>query len=108
MTEPFGAATRESLSNVAASLNAGKDKAASDRFFNYDLGRDQVEAMYRGDWLARKVMDIVPADSVRAWREWSGHRPDVAAAEREERRLDLRGRCGARWCWGDSTAAARS
>ncbi len=46
--------------------------------------------MYRGDWLARKIVDIVPSDMVREWREWSGHRADVAAVEREERRLGLR------------------
>ncbi len=46
--------------------------------------------MYRGDWLARKVVDIVPYDSVRAWRSWSGHRADVARFEAAERRLGLR------------------
>ena len=64
---------RDSLSNLAASLGAGKDKAAHDAFTVFDLGRGQIEAMYRGDWLARKVVDIVLDDSVRAWRAWSGH-----------------------------------
>ena len=72
---------RDSLSNLAASLNAGRDKAAGDAFFVFDLGRGQVEAMYRGDWLARKVVDIVPYDMVREWRAWSGDRAAVAAAE---------------------------
>ena len=53
MPPAFTGAVRDSLSNLAASLGAGKDKAASDRFL-------QVEAMVRGDWLARKVVDIVP------------------------------------------------
>ena len=39
---------------------AGRDKAAHDAFTVFDLGRAQIEAMYRGDWLARKVVDIVP------------------------------------------------
>ncbi len=46
--------------------------------------------MYRGDWLARKIVDIVPYDMVREWREWAGDRPAVAAAEAAERRLGLR------------------
>ena len=83
-------ATRDSLSNLAASLGGGKDKAANDRFFLAPLARDQVEAMYRGDWLARKVVDIVPYDSVRAWREWAGAPADVAAMEQTEARLGLR------------------
>ncbi len=90
MPSSFTAATRDSLSNLAASLGVGKDKAAHDAFTLFDLGRAQVEAMYRGDWLARKVVDIVPYDMARAWRSWSGHRADVARFEAAERRLGLR------------------
>ena len=43
-----------------------------------------------GPRLARKVVDIVPYDSVRAWRAWSGHRADVDRIEAAERRLGLR------------------
>ena len=68
MSFSFGAETRDSLSNLAASLGAGKDKAAGDAFFVFDLPRSQIDAMYRGDWLARKVVDIVPYDMVREWR----------------------------------------
>ena len=60
MPSSFSAGVRDSLSNLAASLGAGKDKAAQDAFFVFDLDRSQIEAMYRGDWLARKVVDIVP------------------------------------------------
>ena len=59
----FGAGVRDSLSNLAASLGTGRDKASHDAFMVFDLGRAQVEAMYRGDWLARKVVDIVPFDT---------------------------------------------
>ncbi len=86
----FTGAVRDSLSNLAASLNAGKDKAANDSFMLFDLDRGQIEAMYRGDWLARKVVDIVPSDMVREWRAWSGHRADVARVEAAERLLGLR------------------
>ena len=90
MSFSFGAETRDSLSNLAASLGAGKDKAAGDAFFVFDLPRSQIDAMYRGDWLARKVVDIVPYDMVREWRTWSGHAAEVARAEAAERRLGLR------------------
>ena len=91
MSHASGSAfARDSLSNLAASLNAGRDKAAGDAFFVYDLGRSQVDAMYRGDWLARKVVDIVPYDMVREWRQWSGKRAAVATAEAAERRFGLR------------------
>ncbi len=90
MPPSFTAGVRDSLSNLAASLGAGKDKAAYDSFVLFDLDRGQIEAMYRGDWLARKVVDIVPYDMVREWRAWSGHREDVARVEAAERRLGLR------------------
>ena len=69
----FSAGVRDSLSNLAASLGVGRDKAAHDAFGLRTLERAEVEAMYRGDWLARKVVDIVPYDIVREWRAWSGH-----------------------------------
>ena len=86
----FSAGVRDSLSNLAASLGVGKDKASHDAFGLRSLERAQIEAMYRGDWLARKVVDIVPYDSIRAWRAWSGHRADVDRMEAAERRLGLR------------------
>ena len=90
MPPSFTGAARDSLSNLAASLNAGKDKAANDSFVLFDLDRGQIEAMVRGDWLARKVVDIVPYDMVREWRAWSGHRADVERIAAAERRLGLR------------------
>ena len=62
----FSAGVRDSLSNLAASLGVGKDKAVHDAFGLRSLERAQIEAMYRGDWLARKTVDIVPYDSIRA------------------------------------------
>ena len=46
---PSFTATRDSLSNLAASLGAGRDKAAHDAFTVVDLDRAQIEATYRGD-----------------------------------------------------------
>ena len=90
MPSTFTASVRDGLSNLAASLGVGKDKAATDAFVFRDLDRAQIEAMYRGDWLARKIVDIVPADMCREWRQWSGHRADVVRMEAAERRLGLR------------------
>ena len=90
MPPAFTGAVRDSLSNLAASLGSGKDKAAGDSFVLFDLDRGQIEAMVRGDWLARKVVDIVPYDMVREWRAWSGHRVDVERIATAERRLGLR------------------
>ena len=79
----------DSLSNLAASLNVGRDKAAGDAFFVAALGREQIESLYRGDWLARKIVDIVPYDCVREWRAWHGDTADVGRIEATEARLGL-------------------
>ena len=86
MLTTFTASVRDGLSNLAASLGVGRDKASADAFVLRDLDQAQIEAMYRGDWLARKVVDIVPADMCREWRAWSGHRADVERMEAAERR----------------------
>ena len=85
-----GHAALDSLSNLAASLNAGKDKQAGDAFFIPALARDQIESLYRGDWLARKIVDIVPYDCVREWRSWQGEAGAVARVKALESRLNLR------------------
>ena len=85
-----GHAALDSLSNLAASLNAGKDKQAGDAFFVPVLARDQIESLYRGDWLARKIVDIVPYDCVREWRAWQGEAGAVSRMKALESRLNLR------------------
>ena len=85
-----GHAALDSLSNLAASLNAGKDKQAGDAFFIPALGRDQIESLYRGDWLARKIVDIVPYDCVREWRQCQGEAGAVSRVKALESRLNLR------------------
>ena len=80
----------DSLSNLAASLNAGKDKQAGDTFFIPALARDAIESLYRGDWLARKIVDIVPYDCVREWRQWQGEAGAVTRVRALESRLNLR------------------
>ncbi|MGJ0397423.1 MAG: DUF1073 domain-containing protein [Methylocystis sp.] len=80
-------ALADSLANLAASLGAGKDKLAGDSFFIAPLSREQLDAMYRGDWLARKIVDIVPYDMIREWREWAGDAKAVDRAEAVEKKF---------------------
>ncbi len=45
---------------------------------------------YRGDWIARKVVNIPAFDMVRAWRDLQADAKSIEAIETEERRLQIR------------------
>lgn len=61
----------DSFINLVANLGTPKDKRTSGYFALRDIGIDQLEAMYAGDWLSGKVIDIPVDDSTRKWRKIS-------------------------------------
>jgi phage-related protein (TIGR01555 family) len=79
----------DTLTNVVAGLFSAKDKLAHDRFGLFFQDRTQLDAAYRGDWIARKVIDVPPFDMTREWRRWHAAPPQIAAIEAEEARLGL-------------------
>ena len=89
---------RDGLENLIAQLGTEKDKRASSHFVNNrrlsaDGNQDELSAMYRTDWLSGKVVDIIPNDMTREWRNFTGEiEPEmVKDLEAEEARLDLVG-----------------
>jgi phage-related protein (TIGR01555 family) len=91
MGKPVLAAVRDGLSNLVSGLGLiGKDKRVSDQFIFSIMDRGQLEAAYRGDWVARKAIDIPAQDATRAWRTWEIDGDDVDKLEEEERRLNIR------------------
>ena len=79
----------DTLTNLVAGLFTGKDKLAHDRFGLVPQDRGQLDAAYRGDWIARKVIDVPPFDMIREWRRWHAAPEQIAAIEAEEARLDV-------------------
>jgi phage-related protein (TIGR01555 family) len=79
----------DTLTNLVAGLFTGKDKLAHDRFGLVPQDRGQLDAAYRGDWIARKVIDVPPFDMTREWRRWHADPAQIAAIEAEEARLDV-------------------
>ena len=68
---------KDSLENLVAQLGTEQDKRANGKFVNKRRlslkgNEDELNALYRTDWLAGKVVDIVPEDMTREWREFSG------------------------------------
>jgi hypothetical protein len=98
---------RDGLENLIANLGTEQDKRSHSRFVNNKrLSRDgnqqELSAMYRTDWLAGKVVDIIPDDMTREWRSFTGDiEPEtVKILEDEENRLDLRGAFNTAHKWG--------
>jgi hypothetical protein len=79
----------DSLVNFVSGLGTSKDKSAQSQYILNLLTRNQVEAAYRGDWLARKAISVPPADATRKWRAWQAEDAQVQKIEAEEKRLDV-------------------
>lgn len=79
----------DTLTNLIAGLFTAKDKLAHDRFGLVLQDRGQLDAAYRGDWIARKVIDVPPFDMTREWRRWHAAPEQIAAIEAEEARLGV-------------------
>jgi phage-related protein (TIGR01555 family) len=82
----------DTLTNLVAGLFTGKDKLAHDRFGLVCQDRSQLDAAYRSDWIARKIVDVPPFDMTREWRAWQAEDDQIEALEAEEKRLGLQGK----------------
>lgn len=83
----------DALQNLLSGLGViGKDKSVHTTFTFNLLSDDQLTNAYRGDWMARKIVDIPADDATRAWRDWQADEEQISLLEAEERRLDLRGK----------------
>jgi len=87
---------KDGLENLIAQLGTAQDKRNASRFVNakrlsIDGNQDELNAMYRTDWLAGKVVDIIPNDMTREWRTFDGDiKPEtIQMLEDEEDRLEL-------------------
>lgn len=73
------------LSNFVSGLGTSKDKKIANVYGFNLIDAQQLNAMHRSDWMARKVVDIIPDDMTREWREWQAEENIVEEIERVER-----------------------
>ncbi|MGY2049582.1 DUF1073 domain-containing protein [Methylobacterium sp. JK268] len=78
------------LAHLVTGLGGPRDKGAGHRHVHVPRSRQDLDAAYRDNWLARKIVDIVPFDMLREWRAWQAAPAEVAALEAAETRLRLR------------------
>lgn len=82
----------DKLASFVSGLGTGRDKASSAVYLQPLMTDEQLIAMYRGSWLARKIVDIPALDSCRKWRDWQAEDDQIEKIEAEENRLNLRGK----------------
>ena len=81
---------RDSLYNFVNGLGTAKDSRMASAY-NFDpLDRTQLEAAYRSDWIARRVVTAPADDATREWRDWQAGQDQISAIEDEEKRLDVK------------------
>lgn len=79
----------DSLENLVMGLGTSKDKLFGTKHVFNELSKQQLEAAYRSDWIARKVVNIPAADATREWRTWQSDNKDIEALEALEKELRL-------------------
>lgn len=83
---------RDTLANLVSGLGTAKDKTTGNHHYLRlrDLG--QIQAAYRSDWIARKIVDVPAFDMLREWRDWQADDEQRTAIEAAEKALGLQGK----------------
>lgn len=79
----------DSLTNLVTGLGTDRDKSTYTAHSFIAQDPSQLEAAYRGDWVARKVVNIPARDATREWRAWQADVDQIELLEAEEKRLGL-------------------
>lgn len=90
MKAPSRRRTADSLASLTTGLGTTKDRATQTYWAFTVLTDEQIDAAYRGDWLARKIIDLIPYDMTREWRTWNADDAQITALETAERDLQVR------------------
>lgn len=79
----------DTLLNYVSGLGTAKDKSSFNQFAMNMLQRDQIDAAYRSDWIARKIINVPVQDATREWRDWQATADQIEKIENVERELDV-------------------
>lgn len=79
----------DTLMNVISGLGTSRDKSYHTTYALNVMTRATLEAAYRGDWMARKVIDAPVEDSTREWRAWQADGDTIEKIEKVEKNLKV-------------------
>lgn len=78
--------TSDTLVNLISGLGTVRDKSTGAAYALTFLDKMALDNAYRGDWIARKIVDVPAFDETREWRDWQAEKPQIEAIEAEEAR----------------------
>lgn len=90
----------DTLTNFVANIGVGTSKKVFDQYALNALDDQTLEAMYRGDFLSRKVVDAPVNDIFRPWRSWQAMPEQITAMEAAEKRHQVRLKLALAAKWG--------
>ena len=79
----------DTLISLVSGIGTAKDKFTSLQYTYQPLSRLDAENAYRGDWVARKAIDIPPYDEIKNGRDWQATKQQIEKLEGEEKRLQF-------------------
>lgn len=80
----------DAMENLVASLGTDTDKRLYTRYVEkYALSRRELEAMYAENWLAAKIVDVIPDDMTREWRQLNNNMDPARTKEFEHFEEDM-------------------
>lgn len=82
----------DSLTNFVTGIGTSRDKNYTNVYVFNELTPEDCENAYRGDWVARKGIDIPAADATRQWRAWQAEGDQIEELEKAERLLCMKQR----------------
>ncbi|MDB5177499.1 MAG: hypothetical protein JWN75_1167 [Candidatus Saccharibacteria bacterium] len=80
----------DSLINLVTGMGTGSDKSMATSYVYNALQPNQLENMYRSDWIARKAVNLPAQDATREWRSWQADLDIIEKLEATENRLQIR------------------
>ena len=66
----------DGLENLVSGIGTDQDKTTHYNYTFTPIPQYEADAMYRGDWLSRKIIDIIPDDMTREWRTWQAEQAE--------------------------------
>jgi len=79
----------DGLANVVSGAGTSADKRMGQHYVARHLDWQQIDAMYRSSWAARKIVDLPAAEMTRPTRDWQTKEGSIEALEELERKVRL-------------------
>lgn len=85
----YAVAVKDTLFNLVTGIGTAKDPRSHTHYDLRLLNRNELEILYRTDWLARRIVDAPAEDATSKWRSWLCEKSDAAQIEKLEKSFFL-------------------